>query len=166
MRELDARLADVPGTVSVWIGPLGGAPRYTREPAATHYAASLMKLPLLAAIDQPRTTEILVHNDFASVASGRFGLERRHDSDDAVWRRLGERVTLGWLAERMITYSSNLAANLILERIGIGPADGAWRQVGARHSTLSRGIGDGAAARVGHTNLVTAADLARLLGWV
>jgi beta-lactamase class A len=163
---LDARLRAVPGTVSVWIGPVGGPPTYTREPNATHYAASLMKLAVLAAVDQDPGTEVLVHNDFASVASGRFRLVRRHDSDESVWRRLGERAPLGWLAERMITHSSNLAANLVLEQIGIGPAARAWHRAGAEHSTLTRGIGDTAAAAAGLTNLVTAADVARLLAMI
>jgi beta-lactamase class A len=160
---IDRRLAGVPGTVSVWIGPVGGPPRYSREADVTHYAASLMKLAVLAALDRDPATEVLVHNDFASVVGGRFKLVRRHDSDGGVWRRLGQRVPLGWLAERMITHSSNLAANLVLEEIGIGPAAEAWHRAGARHSTLTRGIGDTAAAEAGLTNLVTAADVAGLL---
>jgi beta-lactamase class A len=163
---LDDRLAGVPGTIGVWVGPVGGPPAYTREPDATHYAASMMKVAVLAALhhgDRDLDETLNVHNDFASAAGGRFGLVRRHDPDDEVWRQLGRRVSLGWLAERMITRSSNLATNLVLERIGLDPVAGAWRRAGARHSIVTRGIGDTVAAEAGRTNLVTAGDLARLL---
>jgi len=64
----------------------------------------------------------------------------------------------------MIVASSNVAANLILARVGLPAVAAAWRLAGARHSTVGRGIEDSAAADAGITNLVTAADLAALLG--
>jgi beta-lactamase class A len=161
---VERRLDGVPGTVSVWIGPPGGPPVCTRRAAEPHYAASLMKLAVLHALD-PSTVdeEVAVHNDFASVQGGRFGLERRHDADPEVWQRLGERVRLGWLARRMITHSSNLATNLVLERVGIRAADAVWRDLPNAGSRLTRPIGDTVAAEAGQTNLVTAADVAALL---
>src|SRR5512146_713336 len=101
---LDDRLAGVPGEAGVWLGPVGGPATYTRQPDATHYAASLMKLAVLAAVHQggwDLDGTVEVHNDFASAAGGRFGLIRRHDPDDEVWWHLGGQVRLGWLVERM-----------------------------------------------------------------
>jgi beta-lactamase class A len=158
----------IPGTVSVWYGPIGGPAAYVRAENEAHYAASMMKVPVLVALhrkgfdpDEP----LAVHNDFASAAPhhGRYGLDPRHDEDVAVWRRLGEPVPLGWLAERMITRSSNLAANLILEHVGLADVATVWTSVGARVSRVVRGIGDTAAADAGITNEVGAADLAALL---
>ncbi|MCI0690351.1 MAG: class A beta-lactamase-related serine hydrolase, partial [Sporichthyaceae bacterium] len=83
-----------------------------------------------------------------------------------VWRRLGGAAPLGWLAERMITRSSNLAANLVLERVGLERVAMVWRSVGARVSRVGRGIGDMAAADAGITNEVSAADLAALFSAV
>ena len=81
-----------------------------------------------------------------------------------MWLRLGDTAPLGWLAERMITRSSNLAANLVLERVGLEQVATVWRTVGARVSQVGRGIGDTAAAEAGITNTVSAADLAALFG--
>jgi beta-lactamase class A len=161
---VERRLDEVPGTFSVWIGPPGGPPRYARLADETHYAASMMKLAVLHALD-PSTVddEVTVHNDFASVQSGRFSLDRADDSDEAVWRRLGARVPLGWLARRMVTHSSNLATNLVLERVGVAPADAVWRSLPDARSQLARPIADAAASEAGRTNLVTAADVAALL---
>lgn len=161
MRELVGAVA---GLVSVWWGRPGGPPTFAHRADEPHYAASLMKLPLLVAargVDTP----VAVHNSFPSAAAGapRFGCEPRHDSDPEVWARLGDSVGLAWLGERMISHSSNLASNLVLQSIGLDAADAAWRAVGARRSTIQRGIEDAAAAAAGLTNLVTCADLARLL---
>jgi len=126
-----------------------------------------MKLPVLLALhrhgDPGHTVKIV--NEFRSAVpeGGTYGLARRHDADPVVWERLGETVTLGWLAHRMIVSSSNLAANLVLAHVGIDTADAVWRQVGATGSHLRRGLGDTAADEAGLTNTVTAADVARLV---
>src|SRR5690606_3437025 len=57
-----------------------------------------------------------------------------------------------------------LATNLILERIGYDAATAAWRASGAEQSIVARPIEDRAAADQGIANLVTAADVAALLG--
>jgi beta-lactamase class A len=169
--ELDAVLCTIPGTASAWCGRPGAPPRYTREPEATHYAASTMKAAALAAVyrgvDAGRLrleAPVRVENDFESTAGGRYSCRQSYDNDDAVWARLGQQAALGWLVERMIVRSSNLATNLVLAEVGLAPVAEVWELVGARHSVVGRGIEDSAAAEVGITNLVTAADLAALLG--
>lgn len=160
-------LDTVPGKISVWLGPLGAAPLLARRPDEPHYAASLMKLPILAALHRHGDPDLAVPvvNEFRSAAPGApgYGLDRRHDSDDVVWARLGGTAPLGWLAHRMITRSSNLAANLVLAHVGIAAADQMWREAGATASHVQRGIGDAAAEQAGLTNTVSAADAAALL---
>jgi beta-lactamase class A len=172
MTRLDAmatEFAGVPGTVSIWYGRPGGPPRYVREVDAPHYAASMMKVAVLAALYRSGLrldTDVPVHNDFASAgpAGGRFGCSESYDSDPLVWQRLGSEATLGWLAERMIVVSSNLATNLVLERVGLPAVADVFASCGASTSSVVRGIEDAAAADAGLTNLVSAADLAALLG--
>jgi beta-lactamase class A len=176
LAALDADLDAAPGLVSVWCGRAGTAgpvpAAYARQEHRTHYAASTMKLAVLAALhrradagevdlDRP----VPVHARFTSVgpAATPFTCRRDHDNDDEVWQRVGGTAPLRWLAERMIVRSSNLAANLVLTHVGLSAVAMAWRSVGARHSVTGRGIEDGAAAAAGITNLVTAADLAALL---
>jgi beta-lactamase class A len=167
--DLADDLARVPGTVSVWYGRPGGPPWYAREAEATHYAASMMKVAVLVALYRsglPLDAEVPVRNDFASAApgGGRFGCLESYDSDPMVWRRLGGSATLGWLAERMIVASSNLATNLVLERVGVPVVADVLLASGASGSAVVRGIEDAAAADAGLANLVTAADLAAVLG--
>lgn len=171
-QELDADLDAEPGTVSVYVGRLDHPPAYARLPQVPHYAASTMKAAVLAALY--RTAEagsvdldapVPVHNTFASALPGAacFGCSPEYDNDPLVWARLDGQAPLRWLARRMIIQSSNLAANLVIDRIGLPAVAEVWHQVGARHSVTARGIEDFAARDAGLENLVTAADLAALL---
>ena len=173
LRALERELAEVPGVVSVWCGRLGAEAAYARNEHETHYAASTMKVAVLAALYERAEAgavrlddAVPVHNDFASARSGapRFGCEQSYDNDDAVWDRVGGAATPRWLGHRMIVRSSNLATNLLLELVGVDAVARVYRGAGARHSVVGRGIEDAAAREAGITNLVTAADLAALFG--
>ncbi|ROT31089.1 serine hydrolase [Micromonospora sp. HM5-17] len=169
--ELDTDLAATPGTVSVYVGRPGIRPAYTRLPESPHYAASTMKVAVLAALYRAAEAGTIdldapvpVVNDFPSAkpGGGRFSCDAEDDNDDAVWARLGGTATLRWLAERMIIRSSNLATNLVLGHVGLPTVAAVWADSGARHSRTARGIEDFAARDAGLDNQVTAADLAGL----
>ncbi|MEV1329997.1 serine hydrolase [Micromonospora costi] len=173
--DLDAHLDTVPGTVSAYVGRPGAAPAWTRQPDATHYAASTMKVAVLVALHRAAEAGTLdldapvpVANAFDSAQPGapRFTCARHYDNDDEVWARVGGTAPLRWLARRMIVRSSNLATNLLIGHVGLPAVADVWALAGARHSVTGRGIEDFAARDAGITNLVTAADLAALLGAV
>jgi beta-lactamase class A len=63
----------------------------------------------------------------------------------------------------MIVRSSNLAANLLLDVVGLDAVAEVWSLVGAPDSALRRPLEDLAARAAGITNEVTAADLAALM---
>jgi beta-lactamase class A len=180
------RLADldaVPGTVSIWYGPVGAdKPWYARAEHVPHYAASTMKVAVLLAAQHAHEagtldldTPVPVTDRFASAAPGApdYVLARAPEDDPVTWERLGGTAPLRWLAERMIVRSSNLATNIVLAHVGLGSAHREWALAGARHSRIGRGIEDAAARAAGLTNEVTAADLGALMtsaseagGWV
>ncbi|MGW5671434.1 serine hydrolase [Micromonospora sp. NPDC003776] len=171
--DLDAHLDKVPGTVSAYVGRLGARPTWTRLPDATHYAASTMKVGVLVALHRAAAAgrldldaPIPVRNTFDSALPGapRFACAQHYDNDDAVWDRVDGTAPLRWLAERMIVRSSNLATNICIGQVGLPAVAEVWALAGARHSVTGRGIEDFAAREAGITNLVTAGDLAALLG--
>ncbi|MEU8297391.1 serine hydrolase [Micromonospora sp. NPDC048909] len=171
--DLDTHLDQVPGTVSAYVGRLDAGPVWTRHPDATHYAASTMKVAVLAALHRAAEAGALdldapvpVVNAFDSALPGapRFSCTQDYDNDDEVWARVGASAPLRWLAHRMIVRSSNLATNLVIGHVGLPAVAEVWALAGARHSVTGRGIEDFAARDAGVTNLVTAPDLAALLG--
>ncbi|TDW23046.1 serine hydrolase [Kribbella kalugense] len=163
------------GEFGVWLGRLDGVPVFEHHAERPHYSASTMKLPVAMAImrkveagelalDQPVT----VHNDFASAAGGRFGVDPDEDEAPATWTKLGTAVPLGWLATEMITRSSNLATDLVLEQVGAPAAHAALIESTlpgspSPASKIQRGIDDGAAQRAGISNLMSPAGLAGVL---
>jgi beta-lactamase class A len=158
------------GEFGVWLGRLDGLPAFSHDADRTHYSASTMKLPVAIAmmrqvdsgqlaLDQPVT----VHNDFASAAGGRFAVNQDEDEAPATWKRMGEQVTLGWLTGEMITVSSNLATDLVLELTGVDAANAVLADYGSGRSAIRRGIDDVAAQAAGISNTMSPADLAAVL---
>lgn len=176
---LPAEIADIvddaPGVVSVWLGGVDGSVTFTRNEHAEHYAASTMKVAVMAAAYRLAETghldlddELAVHDDFASAAPGveRFRNDRGYDNDPQPWERVGGTASLRWLIRRMIIMSSNLSTNLVMERLCSVDATAiaeVWSVAGAKHSKTERGIEDYAAREAELTNIVTAADLSALL---
>jgi beta-lactamase class A len=111
-------------------------------------------------------TEVAVHDEFVSAAGdgATYRPTADYDNDPEPWRLLGGTTPMRWLIRRMIVRSSNLATNLVLACVGHEAVAAAWRAAGARHAVVARGIQDEPAKRAGLANLVTASDLAGLLG--
>lgn len=169
LATLDDVLAATPGTVSVWCGRLGEPPAYTRRPNVRHYAASTVKLAILVALhraydagDLDLDAEVPVRNSFPSALPGAAPF-RLIERSGGVAARLGGTASLRWLAEQMIVVSSNLAADLVLDAVGLEAVAEVWRLAGATGSAMRRPLEDLAARSAGITNEVTAADLAALL---
>jgi beta-lactamase class A len=161
------------GMVSV-VARVGGEdmPRVSVDPDAPHYAASIMKLPVLVAVhrlverglldlDRPVT----VHDDFASQVPGqRFSLDPTEDSDPDTWDAVGADVSLRDLVHRMITVSGNLATDLVLDEVGLAEVAAVLSDAGCSPlTTIVRGIEDYPARDAGIDNLITADDMARLM---
>ena len=158
--------------VSAWVSGLDGIPLHAQNVNQQHYAASLMKLPVAIAgyrlrdrgqldLDEP----IRVHSDFASAVEGeRFEMDAADDQDPETWAAIGQELPLRDLVRRALTHSGNLAANLVLERVGLAEVAAVLADAGASPMTeVTRGIEDAPARQAGRQNLVTAHDMGRLL---
>jgi beta-lactamase class A len=159
--ELDRR----PGTISVWVGPVGSPDAWFAYRAdAPHYAASTMKVAVLVAAYRHGGNldrEVPVVNDFASAHRGRFAIGT--DDDAEVWARIGRTATLRWLVRRMIVRSSNLATNIVLDHVGLDAVAAVLSDAGMTVMRVERGIGDAAARAAGLDNVVKARDLSDLM---
>lgn len=135
------------------------------------HAASTMKIPVmlevLRAVDSHRLSldqGILLVNGFHSIVDGSpYALDAGTDSDSSMYARVGRRVPVRELLERMIVRSSNLATNALIELVGAEQANATARALGATHIRVLRGVEDGKAFEAGRNNTTTSADLAVLL---
>lgn len=168
-----ARLARSPqARVAVAYRHLGRADSLFLNADSSYHAASTMKVPvmieLFRRIDAGAlrlTDSVALANKFRSIVDGsRYSLDAGDDSDSALYARVGDKVTVGELIERMIIRSSNLATNAVIDLAGGGERITAtMRALGARDIQVRRGVEDGKAYRAGLNNTTTARDLATIL---
>jgi len=155
-------------TIAVAYRNLGSGASYVRNEAETFHAASTMKVPVMMALFQGidagelrLNDPIPVRNQFASLVDGSpFSLDPKEDGDPDLYPAVGSSRPLEELIRRMITRSSNLATNLLIEKIGASRANEVMRGLGAYRIRVLRGVEDDKAYRAGLNNLVTAEDLA------
>ena len=151
--------------------PLKGRGGVTIEPDKVFHAASTMKLPVMIELfRQARAGRLRLEdplpivNDFHSIVDGSvYHLDVGDDSDAEVYKAVGQTMTLRQLCEAMITVSSNLAANLLIERLGVENIRATVARLGATGMNVRRGVEDQKAFDQGLNNTTTARGLAVLL---
>jgi beta-lactamase class A len=135
------------------------------------HAASTMKIPVLIelfhqvregklGLDDP----LLVKNEFHSLVDGSiYTLDPEDDSETDLYKAAGQTRTLRQLCELMITVSSNLATNLLIEKLGVGNIRATVHSLHADGMNVMRGVEDGKAFAKGLNNTTTARGLQQLL---
>ncbi len=172
VERMQSRIAQLPGAeVAVVVQDLGSARRVAINENTVFHAASTMKIPvlidLMREVDAGRlqhTQSMLLVNTYHSIVDGTpYSLETADDSDSMVFKRVGDYVPMTWLAERMITHSSNLATNALIAILDPARITATMRSFGARDIQVLRGVEDNVAYQAGRNNETTANDLAAIL---
>jgi len=135
------------------------------------HAASTMKTPvlietfrLIAAGRLSLEDSVLIHTDFISIAdSSSYRLDSADDSEKDLYGLAGRRLPLKQLLYKMITESSNLATNLVIELVGAKNVMATMRAMGAMDIRVLRGVEDNKAFAQGMNNTTSAYDLMLLL---
>ena len=170
--QINTRIAQTPGAiVAVSYRDLQTGEKLDRSADTVFHAASTMKVPVMIevlrraqagafSLDQ----EILLINQFASLADGSpFSLNMADDGDSVLYARIGERVKIRELLQKMIVRSSNLATNQLIELVGAANVTATAHSLGAPRLSVLRGVEDQKAFDKGMINTTTSADLAVLL---
>ena len=100
-----------------------------------------------------------IHVQFKSFRSIQDG----DDSDDAIYEQLGTPMALEQLAYNMITVSSNLATNLLIDFLSADSVQTTSERLGTTHMQTIRGVEDLKAFDLGMSNKATSRDLALLM---
>jgi len=169
-KEVERLIRSSGAEVSVAFRTLDGRDELLIQPDLSFHAASTMKVPVMIELyRQVRAGKLrlddplLVKNDFYSIADGStYHLDASDDSDPEVYKALGKTMTLGQLCEAMITVSSNLAANLLIDKLGVQNIRQTVHRLHADGMQLRRGVEDGKAFAKGINNTTTARGLLSL----
>lgn len=140
------------------------------ENVALH-AASTMKVPVLFELFRQADAgelslddSILVANRFRSILDGsEYALTPEDDSDSTLYARIGGRATYRELARLMIVRSSNLATNILIERVDPRRVRHTLARLNAQGMRVLRGVEDIPAYRAGLNNTTTAYGFSRVL---
>ena len=170
--QLAARIAaDSGADVAVWYQDLAGPDTLDIAARTSFHAASTMKVPVMIelfrrvdarALTLDRT--IRLENAFTSIVDGSpFTLTPTDDSDAQLYTRVGQDVPLRLLNDRMITRSSNLATNAIIQLLDAKKINATAHALGADHMRVLRGVEDTKAFNRGMNNTTTARDLGALM---
>jgi beta-lactamase class A len=174
-KALRDRIASSGAEVGLYYRSLGpGAEAVAIDADLRMHAASTMKVPVMMqlyldheaairSLDSP----VEVTRTFRSIVDGTpFDLPPESDSDTTFYGRVGERVPVRSLVDRMITWSSNLATNILVEIAGPERITATLREIGADSMEVLRGVEDLKAYEAGLSNTTTARDLGLVLAAV
>ena len=157
--------------VAVAYHSLDGQAELLLDADKSFHAASTMKVPVMIELFRQAQTGMLslddslpIRNQFHSIVDGSsYSLSEGDDSDSEVYAAAGKSMTLGRLCELMITVSSNFAANLLIERLGVDNIRRTVTSLGADGMQVLRGVEDQKAFDKGMNNTTTARGLMVLL---
>ena len=157
--------------VSIAYRRLDGAEEWMNEADRVFHAASTMKVAVMVDLFRQEAEGRLhlsdpleVKNAFKSVVDGSpYSMEFEKDSDDTVYKSVGQSMTLEALNTQMITVSSNFATNLLIDRLGVGNVRATVEALGAYGLEVRRGVEDQKAFDRGIINETTARGLFVLL---
>ena len=160
-------ITDSGAEVAVAFRTLDGRYELLIDPDRSIHAASTMKVPVMIELFRQADAGLLsldealrVRNEFHSIVDGSpYRLDAGDDSDAEVYKAIGGTMTLRQLCDAMITTSSNLAANLLIERLGVDRIRGTVHALGADGMQVRRGVEDGKAFDQGLNNTTTARGL-------
>ena len=158
-------------TVSVSYYDLATGAELLINPDTSFHAASTMKVPVMMEIFRQAATgkislnqRIPIKNDFASIVDGsHYSLTPESDSDQSLYTRTGQTETIRELIRLMITVSSNLATNILIEKVTPQRVMDLMHTLGANNIRVLRGVEDGKAFQKGLNNTTTARDLMIIL---
>lgn len=157
--------------VGIAFRTLDGKDEWFLQADESFHAASTMKVPVLIELFHQMkegklklTDTLVIKNEFRSIVDGSpYKLDPADDSEFDLYKAEGQTRTLSQIAELMITVSSNLATNLLIEKLGVKNIRAEVHSLSADGMNVVRGVEDGKAFQKGMNNTTTARGLAVLM---
>ncbi len=162
-----AELAKQTGEFAVAFKDLSTGDEILINERTSFHAASTMKTPVMIEVfRQARegffslTDSIPIKNEFKSIVDGSpYSLTPKDDSEPMIYTKIGTKATIADIVYPMITSSSNLATNILIELVDAKKVTQTMRDLGAKDIQVLRGVEDSKAFQKGLINTTTAYDL-------
>lgn len=172
MNSIESYIAQFTGkTIAVAVHDLEtNASIFINADEAFH-PASTMKVPVMLEVFHQASQGLFALNDrleivnaFTSIADGsKYTLDIVDDSETSLYARIGELESIQELTCLMIVRSSNLATNMLIEKVGAKQTNNFLQELGIQGVTVARGVEDNAAFRLGMSNSATARGLTHMM---
>lgn len=141
------------------------------NPDQAYHPASTIKVHVMMEVFRQAENGLLrledrvpIKNSFLSIADGsRFSLQQSDDAEQTLYARLGETESVAELTRLMIVRSSNLATNILLEKVGAINVSDLIYALGIPDVKFIRGVEDQAAFQGGMNNSATARGLTQTM---
>jgi beta-lactamase class A len=173
LRERFAELEQVVGarSLAVAISDFETGTEFEFNGDRWFHAASTIKLAVLVGVygaihrgELLLQSRVHIRNRFLSAYDGSpYRVRGDRDANAEVHREIGRTLRVAELADSMITSSSNLATNLLLDLVGLDVLQRTLDSFGLEGIDLRRGVEDELAYQHGINNRVTAEGLVGLL---
>lgn len=164
-------IANSGADVAVSFRTLDARSEWSFSPDVSFHAASTMKIPVMIELFHQAkegklrlSDSLTIRNSFHSIVDNSvYELDAADDSETDLYKAEGQKRTLRELCELMITASSNLAANLLIDKLGVENIRATVHSLGAEGMVVLRGVEDPQAFDKGLNNTTTARALQQLL---
>lgn len=174
-RALETRLLDIIQASGANVGVAfkdleSGINLFINEKDQMH-AASTMKVPVMIEVFKQAEEgrfklddSIVIKNEFHSIADGSLYLmEAGSDSEEDLYQKIGKKISLRELLFRMITVSSNLATNILIELVEAKNIKKTMDSLGIHNMLVLRGVQDLKAFEEGLNNRTDAFDMMQVM---
>lgn len=170
-QQIEKRISDSHADVGIAFRTLDGKAEWYFHADDSFHAASTMKVPVMIELFQQvregklhLTDPLPIRNEFHSIVDGSvYQLSPTDDSEAELYKAEGKTRTLAELCELMITISSNLATDLLIEKLGVANIRATVHSFHADGMNVLRGVEDNKAYRKGLNNTTTARGLEILM---
>lgn len=133
--------------------------------------ASTVKAPVMMEVFHQARAGLLsldeqlkISNSFKSIVDhSEFALDTADDSESTLYKRIGETESIRELTRLMIARSSNLATNILMEKIGASRVDIFIKELGIMGMTVIRGLEDKKAYQMNLNNSASARSSTHML---
>lgn len=135
------------------------------------HPASTMKVPVMMEAFHQAQAGLLalderlpIYNSFKSIVDGsEFTLSVADDSELTLYERIGKNETIRELNRLMIVCSSNLATNILMDKVGTERVDAFIKELGIQDVNIIREIEDNKAYRLNMNNTFSARGTTQMM---